>query len=317
MVPRNILGNKKMKKIKTIIISLIVLSGCSKGAIKESESIDTSFPPSSSNTLVAYFSVTNNTKKLAGYMKEHLSSDIFEIVPKEAYTQADINYNSDCRANREQNDESARPEIKYTINDISQYDTIVLGYPIWWGQAPKILYTFIESYDFSNKTILPFCTSGSSPVGDSATNLAKSAPQAKWLEGKRFPISASKEEIENWLDQNIEVKEEMKLSVDNKEIEVQWENNDSTKALNDIKPLEISMHRYGGFEQVGPIGKSIVSHDVEITTEPGDIVLYSSNQIVIFFGSNTWDYTKLGHINMSQDELRELLDKSNVTINIK
>ena len=109
--------------------------------------------PGNNNVLVAYFSVTNNTKKLANYAKEYLQSDIFEIVPTQEYTSADIDYNSDCRANREQNDESARPEIKYTISDISQYDTIVLGYPIWWGQAPKIIYTFMESYDFSNKTI--------------------------------------------------------------------------------------------------------------------------------------------------------------------
>lgn len=109
---------------------------------------------------------------------------------------------------------------------------------------------------------------------------------------------------------------EMKLEIDSQEIDVSWLDNDSVKALDNIKPLEISMHRYGGFEQVGSIGQSIVSNDIRITTEPGDIVLYSSNQIVVFFGSNTWEYTKLGHINMTEAELNNLLNKESVTLNI-
>lgn len=264
-----------------------------------------------------YFSVTNKTKKLATYAQEHLQSDIFEIVPKVEYTSADIDYNSDCRANKEQNDDKARPEIKYTISDISKYDTIVLGYQIWWGQAPKILYTFVESYDLSNKTIIPFCTSGSSPIGSSATSLAKSAPKANWLEGKRFAASTTKEEIGNWLDTFVAEEKEMKLFIDEKELEVKWEDNASVEAINDLCPLSINMHQYGGFEQVGAIGQSIVSDDKRITTEPGDIVLYSSNQIVIFFGNNTWEYTKLGHINLSDSELNSLLNKENVTLTIK
>lgn len=117
---------------------------------------------------------------------------------------------------------------------------------------------------------------------------------------------------------NNEIEEEkMKLLIDDQEVNITWENNDSVKALNDIKPLNIEMHRYGGFEQVGPIGQNIVSDDINITTIPGDVVLYSSNQIVIFFGSNSWDYTKLGHINMSNEELNALLNKENVIISIK
>ena len=117
---------------------------------------------------------------------------------------------------------------------------------------------------------------------------------------------------------NSEVEEEtMKLFIDNNEANISWEINRSVEAIKNIKPLNISMHRYGGFEQVGPIGQSIVSDDVDMTTVPGDVVLYSSNQIVIFFGSNSWDYTKLGHINMSNEELNSLLNKENVVIDIK
>lgn len=115
---------------------------------------------------------------------------------------------------------------------------------------------------------------------------------------------------------NIPKEEIMKLEIDENVLGVSWNNNDSVAALNEIKPLTINMHLYGGFEQVGSIGQSIVSDDKEITTKPGDIVLYSSNQIVVFFGTNTWSYTKLGHINLSESELNTLLNKSNVTLKI-
>ena len=115
---------------------------------------------------------------------------------------------------------------------------------------------------------------------------------------------------------NIPEEEIMKLEIDENVLDVSWNNNASVTALNEIKPLTINMHLYGGFEQVGSIGQSIVSDDKEITTKPGDIVLYSSNQIVVFFGTNTWSYTKLGHINLSESELNTLFNKSNVTLKI-
>ena len=307
-----------MKKSLLFVFSFLSLFGCKKEEERANNTEEKINITSDSNVLITYFSVTNNTKKIAAYAKEHLSCETFEIVPEQAYTSQDINYNnSDCRANKEQQDDTSRPAIKNKLDDLSKFDTIILGYPIWWGQAPKIMYTFIESYNFEGKTILPFCTSGSSPIGSSATNLSKSAPKANWLEGKRFASSTSKEEIGKWLDDNIEVKKEMKLLIDEKEISVNWENNESVKALNEIKPLTIEMNRYGGFEQVGPIGKTIASNDVNYTSNPGDIVLYSSNQIVIFYGSNTWQYTKLGHLDLEQNEIKSLLDKPNVTLKIE
>lgn len=315
-----------MKRLFTLIIPTLLLCGCSSNGSTESVSSKETLENSSSqqtmsladnHTLVAYFSVTNHTEKLANYAKEHLQSDIFEIVPKQEYTAEDINYNTDCRANREQNDDSARPEIQYAIEDISQYDTIVLGYPIWWGQAPKILYTFIESYDFSNKTILPFCTSGSSLIGSSALNLAKSAPDANWLEGRRFSASASKDEIGDWLDGYINKEKMMKLTIDDKELDVAWENNDSVAALKTLTPLTIAMHEYGGFEQTGPIGTSIARSDKQINVIPGDIVLYNGNAISVFYENSAWSYTRLGHINASKAELNELLNKPSVTFVLK
>lgn len=307
-----------MKKLLTIVFSALTLASCSSNNSQGNINNDSgTINPGDNNVLLAYFSVTNNTKKLATYAQEHLQSDIFEIVPKVEYTSADIDYNSDCRANKEQNDDKARPEIKYTISDISKYDTIVLGYPIWWGQAPKILYTFIESYDLSNKTIIPFCTSGSSPIGSSATNLAKSAPNANWLDGKRFAANTTKEEIGHWLDTYIKKEESMKLLIDNQELNVTWENNESVKALKELLPLTIEMHEYGGFEQTGSIGQSIVRNDSQIDVVPGDIVLYNGNAISVFYHNSSWSYTRLGHINLDDSGLNNLLNNSSVTFVIK
>ena len=149
--------------------------------------------------LVAYFSATNTTKGVAQKIQTATGSAIYEIVPAIAYTAADLNYNTDCRANREQNDAEARPAISGSVENIGQYDTVFIGYPIWWGQAPKIIYTFLESYDFSGKTIIPFCTSGSSPIGSSATNLHSLTPGANWLSGKRFGGSTGQSAINDWV----------------------------------------------------------------------------------------------------------------------
>lgn len=114
---------------------------------------------------------------------------------------------------------------------------------------------------------------------------------------------------------NVEI-EEMVMKIDTISVDITWENNNSIKDLFNFakKGLNINMSRYGDFEQVGSIGKNIVSNNKQITTNPGDVVLYNSNQIVIFFGTNTWSYTKLGHINLNQTELNNLLNKSNVVL---
>lgn len=161
----------------------------------------TSQPDAGGRILVAYFSCTGNTEKVAGYVAEALGVSPYEIVPETPYTSADLNYSdSSTRATREQNNPNARPGISGKVENMDQYDIIFLGYPIWWGQAPKIMYTFVESYDLSGKTIVPFCTSGSSGIGSSAVNLSKSAPDAAWLGGNRFSGSATKELVAKWVD---------------------------------------------------------------------------------------------------------------------
>ncbi|MHB9292831.1 hypothetical protein Holit_01942 [Hollandina sp. SP2] len=186
--------------MKTIFIALLMgfaftFAACAQGARADNNVYY------SGKTLVAYFSCTGTTKRLAEYAADIFDADIHEIVPETPYTSADLNYsNNDCRANREQNNLSTRPTIKNSVENMGNYDVIFLGYPIWWGQAPKIIYTFLESYDFSGKTIIPFCTSHSSGIGSSDTNLHVLASSANWISGRRFSGSASKTNVSEWID---------------------------------------------------------------------------------------------------------------------
>lgn len=157
-------------------------------------------PEAQARVLVAYFSATNNTEGVANHIKAILgdSADLYEIVPETPYTSADLNYNTDCRANREQNDDSARPAISGSAANMEQYDVIFLGYPIWWGKAPKIIHTFLESYELDGKTIIPFCTSGSSGYNDST--IRPLASDAVWQTGRRFSGGASQSTVKDWID---------------------------------------------------------------------------------------------------------------------
>ena len=156
--------------------------------------------PMESSVLVAYFSATGTTEQVAQQAAEILGADIYEIVPEEPYTEEDLAYYTGGRADQEQDDPSARPGIANRVEDMDQYDTVLLGYPIWHGQAPRIICTFLESYDFSGKTIVPFCTSHSSGVGSSAENLHGLCPDTvTWAEGTRFAGGAARVEVESWL----------------------------------------------------------------------------------------------------------------------
>lgn len=156
-------------------------------------------------TLVVYFSATGTTKAMAEYAAEILNADIYEIVPKQPYTEADLSYYTNSRADQEQNNSDARPEILGNVENMENYDTIILGYPIWHGQAPKIISTFLESYDLSDKTIIPFCTSHSSGIGSSADNLhSLCSDTVIWKDGKRFAKDTDKAEVKSWLNEALE-----------------------------------------------------------------------------------------------------------------
>ena len=191
-------------------------------------------------SLIVYFSCTDTTKKIAEYVQEITGADIYRIEPEVPYTAEDLNYgDASTRAAREQNDSSARPAIAGKVENMSQYQNIVIAYPIWWGQAPRIISTFLESYDFSGKTIVPVCTSHSSGIGSSATNLhALTDGSVTWLEGRRFSSTTTKEEVAQWLkDSGIQ-----ELLVRNKEGEMErvFDFKTKTVMLNSGYPMPLN-----------------------------------------------------------------------------
>lgn len=150
---------------------------------------------------MAYFSATGNTKGIAEQIAGLTGGDLYEIIPAEPYTDEDLDYSdSQSRTSLEMDDPDARPEISSEAISISEYAVLYLGYPIWHGQAPRILSTFAESYDFDGLTIIPFCTSGGSGIGSSAEVLAEQAGSGSWLDGERFSAGAARETLADWID---------------------------------------------------------------------------------------------------------------------
>lgn len=170
--------------------------GTEEAGISETQQPETQ----GSKVLVAYFSATGTTKGVAEHIANGLNADIYEIIPEEPYTDADLDYSdNNSRSTIEMNDASSRPAISGSVENMEQYDVVFIGYPIWWGEAPRIVSTFVESYDFSGKTIVPFCTSGGSGVGSSATNLEALTGGATWIEGHRLGGSDSQDTVMEWV----------------------------------------------------------------------------------------------------------------------
>lgn len=197
-----------MRKIFVMILSLLMIfsltaCGGNGGTVeKKSAETQTQTEPAKNKILVAYFSCTGNTKTLAENAAEVLKADLYEIKPKVPYTSNDLNWNDETtRATVEQRDEKSRPELADKDAKIENYDTIIIAYPIWWHIAPKIIDTFMESYDFNGKKVMAICTSGGSDLGGSVDGLKEiSGKNITWLDGKCFFNSFSKSEVKNFFD---------------------------------------------------------------------------------------------------------------------
>ena len=158
---------------------------------------------SGSNVLVVYYSATGNTAQVAQYIADSTGGDLFELEPVDPYTSDDLNWTDDnSRVSQEHADESLRDVelVADTVDNWDQYDTVFIGYPIWWGIAAWPVDGFVEANDFSGKTVIPFCTSSSSGLGESGQLLADMAGTGDWQEGQRFRSGASQEDVQSWVE---------------------------------------------------------------------------------------------------------------------
>ena len=168
-----------------------------------SEAADTESAEAGGGTLVVYYSATGNTEAVASYIAEYTDGDLFELEPVEPYTDDDLNWTDDnSRVTREHEDESLRDVelVADTVENWDSYDTVFIGYPIWWGIAAWPVDTFVEANDFTGKTVIPFCTSSSSGLGESGELLSEMAGTGDWQEGMRFSSRVSESDVQEWLD---------------------------------------------------------------------------------------------------------------------
>ncbi len=158
---------------------------------------------SGGKTLVVYYSASGNTKEVADYIASAMEGDLFELVPTEIYTGADLDWtDKDSRVSREHDNEDERdvPLVSDTVDNWDEYDTVFIGYPIWWGIAAWPVDGFIKANDFTGKTVIPFCTSSSSGLGESGELLEEMAGTGEWMEGERFRSGASEETVRSWVE---------------------------------------------------------------------------------------------------------------------
>ena len=210
-----------MKKFLTVLMSLSLVFGlaaCSNGTTAGNSTSDSSGPESaavstaeedtastgqSGSTLVVYFSATGNTEQAANYIAQVTGGDLFELVPTQPYTSDDLNWTDDnSRVVREHdNPDQRNVELEQdTVENWDAYDTVYIGYPIWWGIAAWPVDTFVQANDFTGKTVIPFCTSSSSGLGDSGRLLADLAGTGDWQQGQRFSSRVTLEEVQSWID---------------------------------------------------------------------------------------------------------------------
>lgn len=273
-------------------------------------------PEAGTDVLVAYFSATGNTENIAEHLSAILAADLYELVPEVPYTSEDLNYsNDDCRANQEQNDPAARPAISGGVENMEDYEVVFLGYPIWWGNAPKIISTFLESYDFDGKTIVPFCTSGSSGIGQSAVDLESLTEGAVWLNGQRFSGSASRETVEHWVDSlglNLAAAEKatmrLTMTVDGQTVSISLLDNPTARSLWSQLPLTLDFEDFNGTEKIAYPPEALSRGDAPDTYDPatGDVTVYGPwGNIAIFYkdyGSSA-GLIPVGHIDAGLDVL--------------
>ena len=262
-----------------------------------------------------------NTHVIAEMIAEETGGTLFHIERDTPYPDTYDACTDEAKAEQNSN---ARPALKEDI-DVSDYDVIFLGYPIWWGDMPMPVYTFLEGHDFTGKTVIPFCTHGGSGLSGTVSSI-KNITEATVLEGLAIPGTTAQNEQEeakakviDWLKESgFGARDTMlAIQIGNATLTATLADNSSAEGLRELLaagPLTIHMSDYGGFEKVGELGTTLPRNDESITTEPGDLILYQGNRFVIYYDTNTWAFTRLGKIEgVTAQELRAILGEGDVT----
>lgn len=247
-----------------------------------------------SNVLVLYFSATGNTKTLAEKIAAAAGADLVEIVPQSPYTSDDLNYNQDtCRANEEITAD-ARPAIEPLPVEVAQYDVILLGYPIWWGQCPPVVRTFLDTYDLAGKTIMPFCTSGSSGIAGSLDKIRELAPDSTITEGFRGTSSTTDGQIRTWLEANPfpgTSSMRMRLITQSGDVIVRLDDNSAAKSLAGMLPLHLDFSDYSQTEKIAYPPEDIDVAGTAAGTAPkaGDLTIYAPwGNLALFYKDGSY-----------------------------
>lgn len=249
--------------------------------------------------LVAYFSFTNTTKAIAESMADILGADTYQITPTEAYTSDNNNYyDSSTRAYQEQyGPASARPAINTTLAS-TDYDVVLLGFPIWYGKVPRVILPFLDAYDFSGKIVIPFCTSGSSGISAAQTELQSTYRTINWKSGARLN-GYNENQLKTWLMglgiNNIPIK----LTIGGADFTAELANNATAQAFNALLPMTLNMTELNGNEKYKYLDTTLPTNAAcPGTIHAGDILLYGNNCVVVFYKtfSTSYSYTRIGRI---------------------
>lgn len=277
-----------------------VFAGCSDPKGQQEENDQTAPPPSASgqgSALIAYFSCTGNTEGVAELIAEETGGTLWEIVPEVPYTDADLDYsNDDCRANREQNDENARPAIADEVDDMAAYDTVFIGHPIWWGDAPRIIQTFLESYDFSGKEVYTFSTSGSSSGSGAFSALEREYPEIDFAENLHFTssqLSSAQTRVQNWIEElgivNDEQANRISFTIGGETVYATLYDNSVARDLVSRLPLTLEFSDYNGTEKIAYLPDGSEDWDLSdapssCTPSAGELTMYSPwGNLAIFY----------------------------------
>ncbi len=316
--------------LRTLAISLIllfspVLNSCEKTREETTVPDNSQEEQQEQKNLIAYYSFSGDCRSIVASITTNMAADVLEIHPaEEGLDYAANNYaigSSLIAAIREKpNNAASYPAIKPVKRNVADYDTVIIVTPLWWSNmaAPMQSYLFQEGNKMAGKTIGLIVSSYSSGISSVVADAKRLIPEGKFVKESLWINNSNRSGrdalIKNWLSLFINqstMPEHIKISVGGKTIPIAIEDNNATKEL--VKalrkaPVSYEANDYGGFEKVGDLGFSLPASDTQITTGPGDVILYSGNQIVLFYGTNTWSYTRIGKMEYGTlDELKAFL----------